>query len=80
MYTQMKLIVEKRTMDEQDTYIEGGRNLSWLKVLAGGLFIYTFGVFALAMTRNTNIFPTVVMIGNFQYIEIKSEKIFFNIL
>ncbi|WP_340819326.1 PrsW family intramembrane metalloprotease [Methanolobus sp. WCC4] len=40
-------------------------DLSWLKVFTGGLLLYIFGVFALAATRNTNIFPTVVMLGNF---------------
>lgn len=54
-------------MEEQAIYEETKteRNLSWLKVFTGGLFLYIFGVFALAATRNTNIFPTVVMLGNF---------------
>jgi RsiW-degrading membrane proteinase PrsW (M82 family) len=52
---------------QQTTYedIENHRRLSWLKVFTGGLVLYIFGVFALAATRNTNIFPTVVMLGNF---------------
>lgn len=41
------------------------KKLSWLKVFTGGLSLYIFGVIALAVTRNTNIFPTVVMLGNF---------------
>lgn len=52
-------------MQEQDTFSENERNLSWLKVFTGGMVLYIFGVFALAATRNTNIFPTVVMLGNF---------------
>jgi len=54
-------------MEEQAIYKEtrNERNLSWLKVFTGGLLLYVFGVFALAATRNTNIFPTVVMLGNF---------------
>ncbi len=54
-------------MEEPGIYEEtkNERNLSWLKVFTGGLFLYIFGVFALAATRNTNIFPTVVMLGNF---------------
>ena len=52
---------------QQTTYedLENHRRLSWLKVFTGGLVLYIFGVFALAATRNTNIFPTVVMLGNF---------------
>ena len=54
-------------MKEQADYKEivNQRNLSWLKVFTGGLLLYIFGVFALAITRNSNIFPTVVMLGNF---------------
>ncbi|MEZ5334722.1 MAG: PrsW family intramembrane metalloprotease [Methanolobus sp.] len=54
-------------MEYEEDYSErmNERNLSWLKVFTGGLFLYIFGVFALAVTRNTNIFPTVVMLGNF---------------
>ncbi|WP_407354828.1 PrsW family intramembrane metalloprotease [Methanolobus sp. WCC5] len=54
-------------MEEQETY-EGRRSekkISWLKVFTGGLLLYIFGVIALAATRNTNIFPTVVILGNF---------------
>ncbi|TQD24004.1 PrsW family intramembrane metalloprotease [Methanolobus vulcani] len=55
-------------IDKQQTHfeeIQNNRKLSWLKVFTGGLVLYIFGVFALAATRNTNIFPTVVMLGNF---------------
>ncbi|SFM43424.1 Membrane proteinase PrsW, cleaves anti-sigma factor RsiW, M82 family [Methanolobus profundi] len=54
-------------MEEHEIYSGNvkERNLSWLKVFTGGLLLYIFGVFALAATRNTNIFPTVVMLGNF---------------
>ncbi|WP_292467018.1 PrsW family intramembrane metalloprotease [Methanolobus sp.] len=54
-------------MEEQNDYEEivNQRNHSWLKVFSGGLLLYIFGVFALAVTRNSNIFPTVVMLGNF---------------
>ncbi|WP_094226760.1 PrsW family intramembrane metalloprotease [Methanolobus psychrotolerans] len=45
--------------------VEDERKLSWLKVFTGGLLLYIFGVFTLAATRNSNIFPTVVMLGNF---------------
>ncbi|ETA67641.1 putative membrane protein [Methanolobus tindarius DSM 2278] len=53
--------------EQQSSYenIENKRKLSWLKVFTGGLVLYVFGVVALAATRNTNIFPTVVMLGNF---------------
>ncbi|MBP1908029.1 PrsW family intramembrane metalloprotease [Methanolobus bombayensis] len=53
--------------DQQAYYeeIQNRRKLSWLKVFTGGLVLYIFGVLALASTRNTNIFPTVVMLGNF---------------
>jgi RsiW-degrading membrane proteinase PrsW (M82 family) len=55
-------------IDKQQAHfeeIQNNRKLSWLKVFTGGLVLYIFGVFALAVTRNTNIFPTVVMLGNF---------------
>ncbi|WMW22020.1 PrsW family intramembrane metalloprotease [Methanolobus mangrovi] len=54
-------------MEDQTDYEEivNQRNHSWLKVFTGGLLLYIFGVFALAITRNSNIFPTVVMLGNF---------------
>ena len=41
------------------------RNVSWLKVFLGGLVLYIIGLFALAVTQNPNIFPTVTMLGNF---------------
>ncbi len=58
---------EKEGMEGSGRSIErkGERDLSWLKVFTGGLFLYIFGLIALAATRNTNIFPTVVMLGNF---------------
>lgn len=58
---------DNATTEQQPNYeeMQSNRNLSWLKVFTGGLLLYIFGVFALAATRNTNIFPTVVMLGNF---------------
>jgi RsiW-degrading membrane proteinase PrsW (M82 family) len=58
---------EDSIVDQQSSYEETSnqRKLSWLKVFTGGLVLYMFGVSALAATRNTNIFPTVVMLGNF---------------
>jgi len=58
----------QNVIDEQQAIyeeIQNHRKISWLKVFTGGLVLYIFGVFALAATRNTNIFPTVVMLGNF---------------
>nr|WP_321496594.1 PrsW family intramembrane metalloprotease [uncultured Methanolobus sp.] len=58
----------KETINEQQAHyerIQDDKKHSWLKVFTGGLVLYIFGVFALAATRNTNIFPTVVMLGNF---------------
>ena len=58
----------EETINEQQAHyerIQDDKKHSWLKVFTGGLVLYIFGVFALAATRNTNIFPTVVMLGNF---------------
>jgi RsiW-degrading membrane proteinase PrsW (M82 family) len=38
---------------------------SWWKVLLIGFVLYVVGLAALIMTGNPNLFPTVVMIGNF---------------
>jgi RsiW-degrading membrane proteinase PrsW (M82 family) len=42
-----------------------GRKVGWLRVLVGGLVVYFAGMFVLILTGNPNLFPTVVMIGNF---------------
>lgn len=38
---------------------------SWWRVLLTGLLLYTVGVMVLILTGNPNLFPTVVMLGNF---------------
>jgi RsiW-degrading membrane proteinase PrsW (M82 family) len=41
------------------------RHLGWLRVLLIGLLLYVVGIVALVLTGNPNLFPTVVMLGNF---------------
>lgn len=38
---------------------------SWLKVLLAGTFLYFLSLVIMVLTSNPNLFPTVVMIGNF---------------
>jgi RsiW-degrading membrane proteinase PrsW (M82 family) len=38
---------------------------SWLRVLLIGLLLYVLGIAVLILTHNPNLFPTVVMLGNF---------------
>lgn len=40
-------------------------NRGWLKVLAAGIALYFISLIVLIVTGNPNLFPTVVMIGNF---------------
>jgi RsiW-degrading membrane proteinase PrsW (M82 family) len=41
------------------------RHRSWLRVLLIGLLLYVVAVGILVLTGNPNLFPTVVMVGNF---------------
>jgi protease PrsW len=41
------------------------RKNAWLKVLTTAAFFYIFLLIALLITKNTNLFPTLVMVGNF---------------
>jgi RsiW-degrading membrane proteinase PrsW (M82 family) len=41
------------------------RHRAWLRVLLIGLLLYVVGIVALILTGNPNLFPTVVMVGNF---------------
>ncbi len=42
-----------------------GRTGSWWRVFMMGLLFYVLSLFALVLTANANLFPTVFMIGNF---------------
>jgi RsiW-degrading membrane proteinase PrsW (M82 family) len=44
---------------------QDARGTTWRRVLVGGLVIYFVGMLVLILTGNPNLFPTVVMIGNF---------------
>lgn len=44
---------------------EKKRNLAWLKVLGTGMALYFISLMILILTSNPNLFPTVVLIGNF---------------
>ena len=41
------------------------RHRAWLRVLLIGLLLYVVGIVALILTGNPNLFPTIVMVGNF---------------
>lgn len=41
------------------------RNTKWWKVLIIGFITYVIGIIILLITQNTNIFPSIVMLGNF---------------
>jgi RsiW-degrading membrane proteinase PrsW (M82 family) len=41
------------------------KHRSWLRVLLIGLLLYVVGIVILVLTGNPNLFPTVVMVGNF---------------
>lgn len=41
------------------------RRNAWLKVLTTAAFFYIFLLIALLITKNSNLFPTLVMVGNF---------------
>ena len=41
------------------------RHRLWLRVLLIGLLLYVMGIGVLILTGNPNLFPTVVMVGNF---------------
>jgi RsiW-degrading membrane proteinase PrsW (M82 family) len=43
----------------------GERKTLWLRVLVSGLVVYFAGIVTLMLTGNPNLFPTVVMTGNF---------------
>ena len=46
-------------------YGGAGARHSWWRVLLIGLFLYIIGVMVLALTLNPNLFPTMVLLGNF---------------
>ena len=41
------------------------RQNSWLRVLTTAAFFYILLLFTFLLTDNTNLFPTLVMVGNF---------------
>jgi RsiW-degrading membrane proteinase PrsW (M82 family) len=51
-------------MDEVEL-VKKHSNFAWLKVLAVGILLYLFSLVIMVLTGNPNLFPTVVMIGNF---------------
>jgi RsiW-degrading membrane proteinase PrsW (M82 family) len=50
--------------DQQILLDKYGKN-GWLRVFVTGLLLFFAGIVILILTRNPNLFPTVVMIGNF---------------
>ena len=42
-----------------------GEMLSWWRVLLSGLLLYVLGMAVMIVSSNPNLFPTVVMLGNF---------------
>lgn len=41
------------------------RRYKWWKILIIGLILYVVGLVVLVLTQNTNLFPAIVMLGNF---------------
>jgi len=53
------------TQDEFMNLVKEKRSNGWIKVFLGGLVLYFVCLFILILTGNPNLFPTVVLIGNF---------------
>lgn len=53
------------TQDEFMNLINQKRSNGWIKVFVSGLVLYVVSLFILILTGNPNLFPTVVLIGNF---------------
>jgi RsiW-degrading membrane proteinase PrsW (M82 family) len=49
-------------MEEQ---VRRRKRYKWWKLLIIGLIIYIVGLIVLVLTQNTNLFPSIVMLGNF---------------
>ena len=53
------------TQDEFMNLVKEKRSYGWIRVFLGGLLLYFVSLFILILTSNPNLFPTVVLIGNF---------------
>jgi RsiW-degrading membrane proteinase PrsW (M82 family) len=60
--TQLEETLSKET---QFTQVKPRRANSWLRVLLIGLLLYIVGLVVLGLSGNPNLFPTVVLLGNF---------------
>lgn len=49
---------------EETAYTNKRGNNAWIKVFLGGLAVFFASLFILILTRNPNLFPTVVLVGN----------------
>jgi len=49
----------------QPTKNEPRRGLSWLHVLFTGIVLFIVSTVVMFLTNNPNLFPTVILIGNF---------------
>ncbi len=52
-------------IDNSQTENQKSVGLSWIRVFLAGIFIYFLSLVIMIFTGNSNLFPTVVMIGNF---------------
>jgi RsiW-degrading membrane proteinase PrsW (M82 family) len=61
-------IEQGRNMDsktEVQPLIPGGRRNAWIKVIVTSAVIYVLLLVVLLLTENSNLFPTLMMVGNF---------------
>jgi len=52
------------TYEEMDELGRKRGTSAWIKVFLGGLVVFFASLFILILTRNPNLFPTVVLVGN----------------
>lgn len=49
---------------EETAYTNKRENNAWIKIFLGGLAVFFASLLILILTRNPNLFPTVVLVGN----------------
>jgi RsiW-degrading membrane proteinase PrsW (M82 family) len=62
---EMTQVEETQVEETQLTQVKPRRANSWWRVLLIGLLLYVVGLVVLGLSGNPNLFPTVVLLGNF---------------
>ncbi len=52
-------------MTAEIAFVKKERSIAWIKVFFGGVGLYFISLIVMLFTNNPNLFPTVVLIGNF---------------